>query len=218
MAKPVLHHYWQSSASWRVRWALAIKGIAFDSVTVDLASGAQRRPEHLARNPMGRVPALMIDGHCLAESVAIIEYLEETRPTPTLYPKDALARARVRQVVETVNAAIQPFQNLAAFERAGADKATQKHYGHHFNEMGLGVLEALLGEITRELGNGRFAVGDTLTAADLYLVPQVQGARRFGVDVQRFPTVLAAEAAAMATEHAHAARPENQPDAPKAGG
>jgi maleylacetoacetate isomerase len=211
-----LYQYWQSSASWRVRWALAHKGIAFQSVAVDIGAGKQRDPEHLARNPMGRVPALSIDGHMLAESVAILEYLEETRPTPPLYPRDSLGRARVRQVIETVNAAIQPFQNMRAFERAGADADTQKRYARHFNQTGMEVLEALLNDIARERGGkSRFAVGDELTAADLFLAPQVAGARRFGVEIERFPTVLAAETAAMATPHAQAARPENQPDAPK---
>jgi maleylacetoacetate isomerase len=211
----ILYTFWQSSASWRVRWALAIKGIAFEAVAIDLGAGAQRAAEHLARNPMGRVPVLVIDGHTLSESVAILEYLEETRPEPALYPRDPYRRARVRQVVETVNAAIQPFQNTRAFERAGADAATQKHYANHFNAAGLEALEGLLVEIARELGEGRHAVGDTLTAADVFVVPQVTGARRFGVDVTRFPRVLAVEAAALATEHARAARPEHQPDAPR---
>jgi maleylacetoacetate isomerase len=208
MERTILYAFWQSSASWRVRWALAVKGIAFELVSIDLGKGAQREPEHLKRNPMGRVPVLCIDGHTLTESVAILEYLEETRPEPALYPRDPFQRARVRQVVETVNAAIQPFQNTRAFERVGADKETQKRYAHHFNAMGMEALEALLS------GEGRFAVGDTLTAADLFLVPQVAGARRFGVDVSRFRRVLAAEAAALATEHARGALPATQPDAP----
>ena len=103
-----------------------MKGIAFEMVAVDLGKDAQRSAEHLARNPMGRVPVLMIDGHALAESVRSSSTLEETRPAPALYPKGPFARARVRQVVETVNAAIQPFQNTRAFERAGADHAAQK--------------------------------------------------------------------------------------------
>ena len=97
-----LYQFWRSSASWRVRWALAIKGIPFTSVPVDLGAGAQLAPEHRARNPMGHVPALFIDGRTLAESVAILEYLEETRRASPLYPKDHGARARVRQVVASL--------------------------------------------------------------------------------------------------------------------
>jgi maleylacetoacetate isomerase len=214
MPEIVLYQFWQSSASWRVRWALAHKGVAFRSVVIDLGDNRQRAPEHLKRNPIGRVPVLDIDGHLLTESVAILEYLEETRAEAPLYPRDPLARARVRQVVETVNAAIQPFQNVRALERAGADHDAQKAYAKHFNQQGMEVLEALLGEIARELGPGTLAVGDTLTAADLFLVPQVAGARRFGVDVSQFARVLEAEAAALATPHARGALPANQPGAP----
>jgi maleylacetoacetate isomerase len=215
MEKAKLYSYWRSSASWRVRWALAHKRVPFELVSIDLSAGAQRQPEHLERNPMGRVPVVILDGHTLAESVAIFEYLEETRPEPALYPRDAYRRARVRQVIETVNSGIQPFQNTVAFERAGADHQLQKHYAHHFNERGMAVLEQLLGEIARELGESRHAVGDALTAADLFVVPQVAGAKRFGVDLAQFPRVLAVQAAALATEHARGALPENQPDAPR---
>src|SRR5437867_1461795 len=97
--KAILYQFWRSSASWRVRWALAIKGVDFESVPVDLLAGEQVGPEHLARNPIGHVPALSIDGHMLAESVAIIEYLEETRPAPPLFPTEPRLRARVRQLV-----------------------------------------------------------------------------------------------------------------------
>jgi maleylacetoacetate isomerase len=214
MSETVLYQFWQSSASWRVRWALQHKGIAFRSVIIDFGAGDQRSTEHMKRNPMGRVPVLDIDGHLLAESVAIFEYLEETRPAAPLYPKEPLWRARVRQVVETVNAAIQPFQNVRALERAGADHEQQKAYARHFNQQGMEVLETLLAQIDRELQPGRFAVGDALSAADLFLVPQVAGARRFGVDVAKFERVLAAEAAALATPHARGALPANQPGAP----
>src|SRR5687767_11390327 len=96
----VLYQFWRSSASWRVRWALMVKGVPFEIVTIDLGKNEQRSPEHLARNPMGRVPVLSIDGQYLTESVAIIEYLEERHPTPRLYPGAALDRARIRQIVE----------------------------------------------------------------------------------------------------------------------
>jgi maleylacetoacetate isomerase len=212
--KPILYHYWRSSSSWRVRWALAIKGVDFESVPVNLLAGEQLSDEHRARNPMGHVPALVVQGRCLAESVAIFEYLEETIPTPALYPRDPWVRARVRQVVELVNAGVQPLQNLAVLRHHSADPAAQKEWARHFNERGLVALEASLEVIAGEQGGGRFAVGDALTAADLFLVPQLYSARRFGVDVRRFPRLLAAEAAALATEHADGARPERQQDAP----
>ncbi len=206
-----LFHFWRSSASWRVRWALAIKGIAYTSVMVNLATHEQTGAPHRARNPAGYVPALDIDGHVLAESVAILEYLEETRPEPALYPREAWLRARVRQVVETVNAGVQPMQNLTVQRRHSADAEAQKAWSVFFNERGMRVLEELLHGIDRETGRvGRYAGGDALTAADLCVVPQVYSARRFGVDLGPFPRVLAAEAAALATEHAAGATPENQ--------
>lgn len=210
-----LYHYWRSSASWRVRWALAIKGVAFDSVAIDLVAGAQSAAEHQARNPLGRVPALVLeDGRSLGESVAILEWLEETIPAPALYPKDPWQRARTRQLIEIVNGAIQPLQNISVLRRLSPDSAVQRAWGAHFNELGLAAYEALLAQIAAEGGGeGPFSIGATLSAADLFLVPQLYGARRFHVDVSRFPRVLAAEQAALATPHAEAARPENQPGA-----
>ena len=209
-----LYHYWRSSSSWRVRWALAIKGIEFASVPVNLLENEQNSEAHRARNPAGYVPTLEIDGHLLTESVAILEYLEETRPSPALYPREALWRARVRQVCESINAGVQPLQNLGVLKRHSSEPAEQKRWAAHFNERGLQVIEALLLRSDAERGHvGRFAIGDDLTAADLYIVPQVYSARRFGVDVTLFPRVIAAETAALASEHARAALPENQPGA-----
>ncbi len=210
-----LYQFWRSSASWRVRWALAIKGIPFTSVPVDILHGEQVGPEHKARNPMGHVPALFIDGRTLAESVAILEYLEETRPATPLYPKDHGARARVRQVVELVNSGIQPLQNLVVMGRHSTDPEEQREFARFFNVRGLAACEALLATIADEIpGEGSFAVGGALTAADVFLVPQIATARRFGVDLAPYPRLLAVEAAAMATEHALGALPERQPGAP----
>ena len=212
-----LYSYWRSSASWRVRWALAHKGIAFDKVIVNLLKSEQRADEHRGRNPIGHVPALEVAaGRFLAESVAIIEWLEETHPEPRLYPTDPWAKARVRQVVELVNAGIQPLQNLVVLDKVSSDPEAKKAWAHDFNLRGISALEALLRAIDQELGEGRFAVGDALTAADLFVVPQVYSARRFGVDLSPFARVLRAEASALATPHAEGAKPESQPDAPKA--
>jgi maleylacetoacetate isomerase len=210
-----LYQFWRSSASWRVRWALAVKGIPFTSVPVDILQGEQVAPEHRARNPIGHVPALWIDGHMLAESVAILEYLEETRPAVPLYPKDSWARARVRQVVELINAGVQPLQNLVVTTRHSSDGVEQKAWIVFFNERALGAAEALLASVAGEIPSaGGFAVGGALTAADLFLIPQIATARRYGVDVARYPRLGAVEAAAMATEHAEGALPEHQPGAP----
>lgn len=211
-----LYSYWRSSASWRVRWALAHKGIAFEKVIVNLLKSEQRADEHRGRNPIGHVPALEVTpGRFLAESVAIIEWLEETHPEPRLFPTDPWAKARVRQVVELVNAGIQPLQNLVVLDKVSSDPEAKKAWAHDFNLRGISALESLLKSIDHELGEGRFAVGDALTAADLFVVPQVYSARRFGVDLAPFARVLRAEASALATPHAEGAKPESQPDAPK---
>lgn len=212
--RATLYQYWRSSSSWRVRWALAIKGVPFDSVAVDLLSGAQLEPDHRARNPIGHVPTLEIGGRFLSESVAIFEYLEETIPAPALYPRDAWARARVRQLVELVNAGIQPMQNPAVLRRHAQQADSQREWAAHFVARGLEAYERMLEAFEGNGERGRFSIGDELTAADLFLVPQMYGARRFGVDVSRFPRVLAVEAAALATEHAAGALPDNQPGAP----
>jgi maleylacetoacetate isomerase len=210
-----LSQFWRSSASWRVRWALAVKGVSFTSVVVDLARGAQLETSHIEKSPMGRVPVVVVDGRALVESVAILEYLDEVIPTPPLYPRDPWLRARVRQVVEVINAGIQPLQNLAVLLRHSEDRDEQRAFAKHFNELGLAALERVLVTVAAEHPTrGAFAVGDALTAADLFLVPQVEAARRYGADPAPFPRVLAAEAAALATEHAERALPKNQPGAP----
>jgi maleylacetoacetate isomerase len=207
----LLHQFPRCSASWRVRWALAIKGIPFTPTDVDILRNEHHEDDHRAKNPLTHVPALFIDGRWLAESVAILEYLEETRPEPALYPKDPWVRARVRQVVELVHAGIQPLQILVTQRRHSSDVEEQRAWVRFFNERGLAACEALLGTIASEIpGDGRFAVGDRLTAADLFLVPQLATSRSFGVDLTGFPRILAAESAALATEHARGALPESQ--------
>jgi maleylacetoacetate isomerase len=216
MMRATLYHHFRSSSSWRVRWALAVKGFAVEAVELDLAAGAQHTPEHHARNPIDRVPSVRFDdGRILSESVAILEYLEDLVPSPALYPADPWRRARVRQLVEIVNSAVQPLQNIGVLRRLSSDAAAQREWAAHYNQQGLRAYEELLATIAAEgSGAGPFSVGEGLTAADVYLVPQVYSARRFKVDVSAFPRVLAAEAAALATAHGDAARPERQPGAP----
>ncbi|HEX2568793.1 MAG TPA: maleylacetoacetate isomerase [Polyangia bacterium] len=218
--KATLYQFWRSSASWRVRWALMIKGIPFDIVSVDLLAGRQNDTAYRACNPFGAVPTLVTEGRALGESVAILEYLEERIPDPPLYPREAWARARTRQFIELINSGTQPFQTGAVKQRHAADDpAEQDAWVRHFNERGLAACEQLATTIAAELGHpdaeGRFVMGAALTAADLFLVPQLHHARRFGANVSRYPRLLAAEQAALATPHAEAVRPERQPDAPR---
>lgn len=214
--KPLLIQFWRSSASWRVRWALALKRVPFETDLLDLMAHEQDRPEHRARSPLGTIPALVVGGRTLTESVAIVEWLEELFPEPPLFPKDPWEKARVRQVVELVNSGTQPFQSEAVRRQVSADPERQKEWTRHFNARGLAAVEELVRLVDRERGApGRFAVGDALTAADLFVVPQLFFARRFHVDLSPFPRLLAAEAAALATPGAEAVRPETQPGAPE---
>ena len=206
-----LYQNWRSSASWRARWALLEKGLPFEAVWVDLFAGEHRLPPHLARSPLGAVPALRVGDRYLSESVAIFEWLEEVAPSPALYPRDPWVRARVRQCVELVNSQIHPLQSLRVRLHLSPDEAVQHAWNNHFNTLGLVALERLVQSVDADVGRGRFTVGDSLTAADLFLVPQLEHARRFGVDMAKLPRLVAAEAAALASPHAAAALPSNQP-------
>ena len=134
MTELVLYTYWRSSSAYRVRLALAAKGIPYRSVAVNLLEGAQRSPPHLERNPMGQVPCLVVGGETFVESVAIIELLEELHPDPPLLPREPAARARVRALVEVVNAGTQPLQNLRVLQKLSSDHEVRKDWIRHFIE------------------------------------------------------------------------------------
>lgn len=206
---PILYHYWRSSSSWRVRWALHEKGIAFTPVAVDLLKGEQARPEYLAKNPLGHVPLLVIDGYELTESVAILEYLEERFPARPLLPAEPAGRARVRQLVQVIVADTQPLQNLSVLRHINQETKNpeaQKAWAKHYISRGLDAYEALLG---RSGPGGRYSHGDQVTLADLCLVPQCYNARRQGLDLGRWPRVQAVEQAALATAAGQASAPDS---------
>ena len=211
-----LYSYWRSSASWRVRIALHLKGLRFEYVPVHLVKGEHKADTHHARNPMDQVPALeiTIDGkkRLLAQSIAILELLEEQHPEPPLLPRDAFLRARTRELAEAINAGIQPHQNLGPMGRIDALEAgAGKLHARHFNDVGLAALEQRVQETA-----GRFCVGDRPTFADLCLVPQLYSARRFEVpDLEaRFPTLARIDAECGALSAFADAHPDRQPDAP----
>lgn len=209
-----LHGYWRSSSTWRVRIGLHWKGIPFQHRIVNLLAGEQRREEHLEVSPMGHVPLLEVEegGRTLhlAQSMAILEWLEERVPSPPLLPADAEGRARVRRLAEHVNSSIQPYQNALTLAWIREHlPGREKEWAAHFLSRGLAALET---EAAR--GAGRFSHGDAVTLADLYLVPQLYGGRRFGVDLSRFPRLLAIEAACQELPAFRLAAPEAQPDAP----
>jgi maleylacetoacetate isomerase len=208
MATLTLSTYWRSSCSFRARIALNYKNLAYTSKYVNLLAGEQKTPEYRALNPIGHVPTLHIDGVPYVESVAIMELLEELYPEPALLPKSPQERAHVRALVQTINAGIQPLQNLIVLERAGGDDPEKRNaWMNYFITRGLGAFEALSSE------KGPFAFGDAFTMADVCLVPQIYAARRVKVDLTPFPRIVRAEAAASALPFVAAARPEAQADA-----
>ena len=206
-----LYSFWRSSASWRARIALAYKGVDYEYVAVNLyrGDGEQRGEAYRAVNPMAQVPTLELDdGRRISQSLAIVEYLEETVPTPPLLPADPYLRAKARQLAELVNAGTQPLQNsgvLRALEERGVDR---KAWAAQFIGRGLDALET-----SAQRTAGRFLVGDEPTVADVCLVPQLQNARNFGLDTARWPLLGRVEEACAGLEAFDAARPERQPDA-----
>jgi maleylacetoacetate isomerase len=202
-----LYHYFASSSSWRVRWALGLKGLAFRAVHVDLVKNEHLAPDNVARNPIGHVPTLVHRGRALTESIAICEYLDEAfEGTPRLLPADLWARARARQIAETINAGTQPLVNLAVRRRLG-DDAAQKPWLEWALGRGLAACEALVRAARAEGFGGPFALGPAPTIADLCIVPQLFGARRFQVDLAPFSHLVAIEEASLATEAGAAAAP-----------
>lgn len=208
----ILHGYWRSGAAWRVRIALALKGLDYDQRGVDLRAGAQRSDAFVALNPQGMVPALEVDGAVLTQSPAILEWLEETYPLPSLLPADPVARAQVRAMAALIGCDIHPLNNLrvgkALREAFGADQAVVDAWAARWIAPGFAALEAL---VARH-GTG-WCFGDVPTVADCYLIPQIYSARRFNVPLEAFPRLLAIEAGAAAHPAFAAAHPDRQPDA-----
>ncbi len=208
----ILHGYFRSAASWRVRIALALKGIDADRVSHHLRRGEQRAPAYLALNPQGLVPALERDGKPpIIQSLAIIEWLDEVHPIPPLLPTDPDGRARVRAFCLVLAADTHPLQNLKVLQDLrglGLAEDAVTAWAAKANADGLAACESLLQGVA-----GPFCFGPSPTMADLCLVPQLGNARRFGVDVAAFPLLLQREAACMALPAFADATPARQPDA-----
>ena len=210
-----LYGYWRSTSSWRVRLVLELKKVRYDNTPVHLVQdgGQQRTDDYRRKNPMMQVPLLeWEDGGdlCrLTQSVAICEYLEERFPSPPLLPSSSRARGQVRALVETINAGIQPIQNLRVLQDISAAGGDRLEWGARWIRRGFEGLEAMLQDTS-----GRYCFGDEITLADLFLVPQVYNARRFNVDLGAFPTIARVDAACESLEAFRAAHPDQQPDAP----
>jgi maleylacetoacetate isomerase len=207
-----LYSFFRSSAAFRARIALNIKGLAYETVAIHLTKdgGRQHTPEFHAVNPQERVPALSLGNTVLLQSLAIIEYLDEVYPDPPLLPVDAIDRAKVRAVAQIIACDIHPLNNTGPLNYLRnvlkADKAAIEAWYHHWVTKGFEAVEALIRP-------GPFSFGAQVTVADVCLVPQVANARRFKVPLERFPGIVAVDAALMKLPAFDAARPERQPDA-----
>ncbi len=214
-SKFTLYTYWRSSAAFRARIALNLKGVAYEPKFVHLikSGGEQHSAQYRRINPQGRVPTLVHDGHTIVQSMAILEYLEEVLPTPALLPRDAAGRARVRSIAQIIVSDVQPLQNTSVTQYLadvlGLDDAARAAWLREWITRGMSAVEALLAS---HAATGRFCHGGAPTLADCCLFPQVYSSRRFGVDPAQFPTIarIAAECAALPAFQA--ASPEQQPD------
>lgn len=207
-----LHGYFRSGAAYRVRIALNIKGVPYEQVSVHLRNGAQRAPDYLQLNPQGLVPALVLDdGTILTQSLAIIEWLEETHPNPPLLPKNPILRARIRAFALAIAADIHPVQNLRILQKVAKFTGDQKkadEWGRDINMEGLAAAQEMI-----RAEPGPFCFGAEPTLADVCLVPQLVNIRRYVSDIPHLSRLLEAEAACLALKPFQDAMPDRQPDA-----
>lgn len=207
MSQTLLFDYWRSSASYRVRIALNLKHVGYERAPIDLVAGDQKSEAYRERNPQGFVPLLEIDGRSISQSLAIIDYLDSTRPDPPLVPSDPGDRAHVLALALTVACDIHPLNNLRILKYLsgplGQSQEARDDWYRHWVREGLAALKAMAAG-----RSGRFLFGDSPTLADICLVPQLYNARRFDVSLDEFPTLVAADAAANALEAFAEAHPD----------
>jgi maleylacetoacetate isomerase len=209
----LLYSFFRSSAAFRVRIALNLKGVAYETESVDLPRGAHRAPEFLAMNPQATIPVLDDDGVILWQSLAILEYLDTRYPEPRLIPAEPVARAHVQALAQAIVCEIHPLNNLRVLRylrgELELDEEAVQHWYHHWIAETFRGLEALVARS----GSGRYCFGDALSIADVCLVPQIYNARRFACDLAPYPTLVRIADGLRAEPAFARAAPEAQPDA-----
>lgn len=209
----ILYDYWRSSAAYRVRIALNLKGLPYASLPVNLLKGEQHAPAYRALNPQGAVPMLVDGGERITQSLAILEYLEEIYPTPSLLPRSAVERAHARAFAQVVVSDMHPLNNLRVLRylehTLHADEPARSAWMAEWLHAGLRTLEAL----ARDYGSGAYCIGDSATLADCCLIPQLYSARRYRLPLDAYPTLTAIDAHCTAQSAFAKAAPDRQPDA-----
>lgn len=213
MQELILYNYFRSSTSYRARIALNLKGLSYTYKAVHLLEdgGQQHKPEYLALNPTAEVPTLIHGDKVIAQSFAIIEYLNEVFLKPALMPDTAFGRAKVRQICENINCGIHPLTNLKVMQFLNKEMNTNQNekWQQHWIRKGMNALEKIL-----ESTAGKFAYGDQVTCADIFIVPQVFSAERFGVSVNDYPIIKKVNNTCLELEPFKMAHPFRQPDTP----
>jgi maleylacetoacetate isomerase len=213
----VLYSYWRSSAAFRVRIALNLKGLRYETRAVHLVrdGGEQHAQDYVALNPQQLVPVLIDDDRVMTQSMAIVEYLDETHPSSPLLPADAAGRARVRALAHIVGCDIHPLGNLRVLQQIGtqfgADDEQKGSWMRHWITAGFQAMETML---ANSKDTGRYCHGDAPSLADLCMVPQVYNARRWKMSLDAYPTIVRIDAACAELDAFREAMPEQQPDAP----
>jgi maleylacetoacetate isomerase/maleylpyruvate isomerase len=209
-----LYTYFRSSTAYRARIALNLKGLKYQQIPVHLLEdgGQQYKPEYLAINPTSEVPTLIHDRKIIAQSFAIIEYLDEVFLSPKLMPTDAYERAKVRQICENINCGIHPLTNLKVMQFLNREMGTQQNdkWQQHWIKKGLGSLEVILQKTA-----GNFAFGNSITCADIFIIPQLFSAERFGVSIKEYPILNQINTICLEIDAFKLAHPYCQPDTPK---
>lgn len=207
----VLYSYWRSSCSWRVRWVLNLKGLAYKNIAVNLLAHEQSSASHLKINPHGRVPTLLVDQKPLSGSLAIVEWLDETWHLPSLMPTNAWDKALIREMAYVIAMDTQPIQNLSVLRKYSDREDLRQEWAQDFNRKGLKVFNHLVSQNRKK---GSYSFGANLTMADICLIPQCYNARRYGIDLEEeFPRLFEIYNFCLSTKACADSSPEQQPEA-----